>query len=88
MAFDLSENGYNYHNLMMSQKRNDPCQKRACELQVCLKKENFQESACKAYIDRLVECCRLWKEESFKVCSGIDWKEEDSSKPVSRSKII
>jgi len=58
----------------MSQKNTDPCQKIACELQVCLKKENFQESSCQEYVDRLVECCRLRKKESFKVCGGMNWK--------------
>lgn len=71
---------------MMPPKKKDPCQKYACELQVCLKRENFQESACQAYINRLVECCRLWKEESFKVCSGINWKEEESGESLPSTK--
>ena len=55
----------------MSQQARDPCQKYACELQVCLKNNNYQESKCQKALDRLVKCCTLWREESFKVCSGI-----------------
>ena len=45
----------------------DPCQKYACELQVCLQKNNYQEDKCQETIKRLVKCCFTWKEESFKV---------------------
>ena len=55
----------------MSQQARDPCQKYACELQVCLKNNNFQENKCQNALERLVKCCSLWRQESFKVCSGI-----------------
>ena len=62
----------------MSEKT-DPCQKFACELQVCLQKNNYQESKCQEAIKRLVKCCQAWKEESFKVCSGIDYENHKQS---------
>ena len=52
----------------------DPCQKFACELQVCLQKNKYQEAKCKEAIKRLVKCCSIWKEESFKVCQGIEYE--------------
>jgi len=52
----------------------DPCQKRACELQECLQKNNYQEEKCADAIKRLVNCCNIWKEESFKVCRGIEYE--------------
>jgi len=58
----------------MPKEKTDPCQKRACELQVCLQKYNFQEDRCKAEIKRLIDCCNKWKEESFKVCRGIEYE--------------
>jgi len=64
----------------MSQKA-DPCQKFACELQVCLAKNNYQEIKCKEYIERLTKCCNIWKEESFKVCSGISYEGHNLEKP-------
>ena len=60
-------------------KKTDPCQKFACELQVCLQKNNYQESKCQEAIKRLVKCCQTWKEESFKVCSGIDYENHKQS---------
>ena len=60
-------------------KKTDPCQKFACELQVCLQKNNYQESKCQEAIQRLVKCCQIWKEESFKVCSGIDYEDHKTS---------
>ena len=53
--------------------KSDPCQKFACQLQECLKKNNYQESKCLEVIEKLVNCCTIWKEKSFKVCSGIDY---------------
>lgn len=55
-------------------KKADPCQKFACELQVCLSKNYYQESKCQEAITRLVKCCNIWKEESYKVCSGISYE--------------
>ena len=56
-------------------QKSDPCQKFACELQVCLQKHQYQESKCQDAIKRLVKCCSIWKEESFKVCSGIEYED-------------
>ena len=55
----------------MSKQTRDPCQKYACELQVCLQRNNYQEKKCQGSITNLVRCCEVWKQESSKVCSGI-----------------
>ena len=62
-------------------KKSDPCQKFACELQVCLQKNHYQESKCQEAIKRLVKCCNIWKEESYKVCSGIEYEGHPLKKP-------
>lgn len=59
----------------MKDKKLDPCQKPACQLQECLAKQGFQESNCFYEMSKLVECCDLWKSESFKVCQGIKYKD-------------
>ena len=38
-----------------------------------MKKNNYQEERCKEVLERLVDCCALWKEQSWKVCQGIDY---------------
>ena len=52
-------------------------------MQVCLQKNNYQEERCKEVLERLVDCCALWKEQSWKVCQGIDYpgKKETTNKP-------
>ena len=49
----------------------DPCQKTACQLQECLQRNHYQENRCLAALQRLVDCCKLWGEESQTVCAGI-----------------
>ena len=63
----------------MSKQARDPCQKYACEVQVCLQRNNYQENKCQETIKNLVKCCQLWGEESFKVCSGIKLPEEPNT---------
>ena len=41
--------------------------------QVCLQKNNYQEEKCQKVLQSLVDCCALWKEQSWKVCQGIDY---------------
>lgn len=53
--------------------RKDPCQSKACAIQDCLAANNYQESACQDVIRRMIECCNLWKEESFN-CQGFTTK--------------
>ena len=62
----------------MSKQGRDPCQKYACELQVCLQKNNYQENKCQEAITRLVKCCHIWRQESFKVCAGVKSPEEQN----------
>jgi len=33
-----------------------------------------KEEKCSEAIKRLVSCCNIWKEESFKVCRGIEYE--------------
>ena len=42
-------------------------------VQVCLQKNNYQEERCKEVFQRLVDCCTLWKDQSWTVCRGIDY---------------
>jgi len=51
----------------------DPCQKPACDLQVCLQRSQYQEARCVEAIARLVACCDLWGDKSTKVCPGIQY---------------
>ena len=41
--------------------------------QVCLQKNNYQEEKCQKVLQSLVDCCALWKDQSWKVCQGIDY---------------
>ena len=57
-----------------------------CIVQVCLKRNNFQEESCQEVIQRLVDCCALWKEQSWKVCQGIDYPgRKDQQEPTEKS---
>ena len=53
------------------------------KLQVCLQKNNYQEERCKEVVQSLVNCCTLWKDQSWKVCQGIDYpgKKQTTDKP-------
>jgi len=57
----------------MPRSKEDPCQKPACQLQVCLQKNNYQEEKCQKVLQSLVDCCALWNDQSWKVCQGIDY---------------
>ncbi|RZF40382.1 hypothetical protein LSTR_LSTR008812 [Laodelphax striatellus] len=54
----------------------DPCKKFACEIQRCLKENDFQESRCLHCIENLRKCCVTWKPHSIS-CSGIDIESKD-----------
>ncbi|KAF2405090.1 DUF1903-domain-containing protein [Trichodelitschia bisporula] len=45
-------------------KTNPPCHPRACAIQDCLKKMNYQEEKCRAEVDALYECCNAFYERS------------------------
>ena len=49
---------------------------------MCLQKNNYQEEKCQKVLQSLVDCCALWKEQSWKVCQGIDYagKEDQAVK--------
>ncbi|KAL1518308.1 hypothetical protein ABEB36_001950 [Hypothenemus hampei] len=51
--------------------KKDPCKSFACDIQACLKENNFQEPACQHAIEAMRNCCRKWKDRSY-VCQGID----------------
>ena len=38
-----------------------------------MQKNNYQEERCKEVFQRLVDCCTLWKDQSWTVCRGIDY---------------
>ncbi|OBT39457.1 hypothetical protein VE00_10147 [Pseudogymnoascus sp. WSF 3629] len=40
-----------------------PCHPRACAIQNCIQKNNYDESKCKAEIDALYECCNAFYEK-------------------------
>lgn len=53
----------------------DPCKQEACDIQSCLKKNNYVEERCTDEIERLKDCCRKWfKKSSDRIssecCSG------------------
>lgn len=57
--------------------KKDPCKPFACNIQKCLKENNFQESKCQEFIEYLRECCKKWHSVSIS-CSGIDIQETHS----------
>ncbi|BET00035.1 C-x(9)-C motif containing 4 homolog (S. cerevisiae) [Nesidiocoris tenuis] len=52
-------------------KPKDPCKPHACNIQKCLKENNFQEDKCLQFIEYLRECCVKFGPQSIS-CSGID----------------
>ena len=40
-------------------KPKDPCQRQACAIQDCLKKNNYQEEKCQNIIQLMIECCKI-----------------------------
>jgi mature T-cell proliferation 1 neighbor protein len=47
----------------------DRCQKQACAIQDCLKKNNYNEAYCFDAIEYMRKCCAAWKHESL-CCQG------------------
>ncbi|KAL1586910.1 hypothetical protein WHR41_04213 [Cladosporium halotolerans] len=41
-------------------KCDPPCHPRACAIQDCIQKNNFNEAKCQKQIDALYECCNLF----------------------------
>jgi len=40
-----------------------PCHPRACAIQSCLTKNNYDEAKCRAQVDALYECCNAFYDE-------------------------
>ncbi|KAH9490270.1 Cx9C motif-containing protein 4, mitochondrial [Bulinus truncatus] len=49
----------------------DPCQKFACDLQNCLRANDYQEWKCQHIIEALYDCCSRCGKGNSAVCSGI-----------------
>ncbi|ORY66488.1 uncharacterized protein BCR38DRAFT_181642 [Pseudomassariella vexata] len=43
---------------------NPPCHLRACAIQNCLTKNNYNESKCQGLIDALYECCDVFYQKN------------------------
>ncbi|KAH9845517.1 DUF1903-domain-containing protein, partial [Teratosphaeria destructans] len=41
-------------------KTDPPCHPRACAIQECIQKNNYNEEKCQKQIDALYECCKLF----------------------------
>lgn len=50
--------------------KGDPCQKQACDLQVCLQGAKYQEEKCAKFIEALRNCCKKFADRSD-VCGGV-----------------
>jgi len=50
--------------------KRDPCMKQACDIQVCLQGNNYNEDKCKKFFESLTKCCeKFWKNSV--VCEGV-----------------
>ncbi|GAB6020793.1 hypothetical protein CHUAL_003453 [Chamberlinius hualienensis] len=49
--------------------KGDPCQKEACAIQKCLQVHNYVESECSKELDKMLQCCKVWNDQSG-CCSG------------------
>ncbi|XP_078612978.1 cx9C motif-containing protein 4-like [Branchiostoma floridae x Branchiostoma japonicum] len=48
----------------------DPCQRQACDIQVCLQANNYKESRCESVLRAMERCCeKPWAQDSV-CCSG------------------
>ncbi|KAB5580129.1 hypothetical protein GE09DRAFT_1080983 [Coniochaeta sp. 2T2.1] len=45
-------------------KTSPPCHPRACAIQDCLTKNNYNEAKCERFIDSLYECCQAFYEKN------------------------
>ncbi|RKU42684.1 Cx9C motif-containing protein 4, mitochondrial [Coniochaeta pulveracea] len=45
-------------------RTNPPCHPRACAIQDCLTKNNYNEAKCDKLIDALYECCQAFYEKN------------------------
>ena len=62
----------------------DPCQRQACAIQDCLKKNNYQEEKCQVIMQLMLDCCNTIGKDSSDICKGmIDY---NTSKTVTLSK--
>ena len=49
----------------------DPCQRQACAIQECLKKNNYQEEKCQVIIQLMLDCCNTIGKDSSDICKGM-----------------
>uniref|UniRef100_A0A2C9M6M1 Cx9C motif-containing protein 4, mitochondrial n=1 Tax=Biomphalaria glabrata TaxID=6526 RepID=A0A2C9M6M1_BIOGL len=59
----------------------DPCQKFACDLQSCLRVNDYQEWKCQHVIQALYNCCSNCGKGNSVVCSGIN----SNSNPIAQN---
>ena len=59
-------------------KPKDPCQRQACAIQDCLKKNNYQEEKCQDIIQLMMDCCNTVAKDSSNICKGM--KEYNTTK--------
>ncbi|XP_065583114.1 cx9C motif-containing protein 4-like isoform X2 [Artemia franciscana] len=38
----------------------DPCKNHACDIQICLKANDYREERCKKFMDYMLDCCEKW----------------------------
>ncbi|KAF2265831.1 DUF1903-domain-containing protein [Lojkania enalia] len=47
-----------------------PCHPRACAVQNCIQKNNFNEEKCKREVDALYECCNAFYQQNGETASS------------------
>ncbi|KAF2198273.1 DUF1903-domain-containing protein [Delitschia confertaspora ATCC 74209] len=52
-------------------KTNPPCHPRACKIQDCLVKNNYNEEKCRKEVDALYECCNAFYKEEGDAASTV-----------------
>ena len=52
-------------------KPGDPCQRQACAIQDCLKKNNYKEDKCQKIIQLMIDCCNTNGRELSIICKGM-----------------
>ena len=62
----------------MTKRPKDPCQRQACAIQDCLKKNNFQEEKCHEELQLMLECCKTVGKDISYICKGM--QDYDTSK--------
>ncbi|KAH6660232.1 hypothetical protein BKA67DRAFT_45115 [Truncatella angustata] len=58
-------------------KSKPPCHPRACAIQDCLTKNNYNESKCQGLIDALYDCCNAFYRENGDNASSVSCPRPD-----------